>query len=89
MLHLQAIFQCTIRILEVAYAIACEPYEEESISLKLFPLLGKKLISSFQCDDQHMDHLHFAIIFLVEHSWIIQFCEIFTQDLREFVLELE
>ena len=53
MVHLQAIFQCTIRILEVAYVIACELYEEESISLKLFPLLGKKLISSFQCDDQH------------------------------------
>ena len=78
MLHLQAIFQYTIRILEVAYAIVCEPYKEESISLKLFPLLGKKLISSFQCDDQHMDYLHFAIIFLIEHSWIIQFCEIFT-----------
>ena len=68
MLHLQAIFQCTICILEVVYAIVCKPYEEESISLKLFPFLSKKLISSFQCDNQHMDHLYFAIIFLVEHS---------------------
>jgi len=67
MLYLQVIFQYTIHILEVAYTIVCELYKEESISLKLFSLLSKELISLFQFDDQHMDHFYFAIIFLIEH----------------------